>query len=156
MRLYVHDLGVCMCEGADLDHCNEDGEDCVALLQHVHGLTWDSALRVDADCDAELPDPDSGEWTEEAREWFRKIDTDDNEFIDNSEFRDYMQRFGLQNLYGKYFDKMIDLEFLKLDRSNKSDGSITFPEFRNCLWRFFRLRLFGQARYNAAIKIQAC
>ena len=30
--------------GADLDHCNEDGENCTTLLQKVHGLTWESAL----------------------------------------------------------------------------------------------------------------
>ena len=107
------------------------------------------------DFEAGLPGQDTREWAAEARKWFRKIDTDDSHYIDNAEFRDYMIRLGLDELYGKYFVKMIDLEFLKMDRSNKADGTITFPEFQNCFRRFLRLNIYGGSRYDHAVKIQA-
>ena len=141
--------------GADLKHQNNEGEDCIALLKNVHGLTYQAATLVDVDVEAGLPGQDTREWAAEARKWFRKIDTDNSHYIDNAEFRDYMIRLGLNDLYGRYFDKMIDLEFLKMDRSNKADDTITFPEFQNCFRRFLRLNIYGGSRYDNAVKIQA-
>ena len=141
--------------GGDMKRKNNEGEDCLTLLQKVHGLTYEAAALVNVDFEAGLPGQDTREWAAEARKWFRKIDTDDSHYIDNAEFRDYMIRLGLDELYGKYFVKMIDLEFLKMDRSNKADGTITFPEFQNCFRRFLRLNIYGGSRYDHAVKIQA-